>query len=89
MLWQEIALWVLLVFAAVIASVAMGVTLYQQWDRYEGDHGPLNEAWQRGYDFGYEDGQNSRTMAQNIEVGPRSHRGRCVLIDDDDETEDE
>ena len=85
MTWQGVIVWLLLVVAAGIAGYAISVTLYQLWD--DTRTGRWDEGWLDGWEQGREEGVNQRTMTQNIEVGPRSHRGRCILVDEPEEEE--
>lgn len=83
--WQELVVWLLLIVSAGLAGFAITVTLYRLWNdtrvsRWE-------EGWLDGWEQGREEGVNQRTMTQNIEVGPRSHRGRCILLDETVEEE--
>jgi len=55
------------------------------WDQNRVDR--WEEGWLDGWEQGREEGVNERTMTQNIEVGPRSRRGRCILVDDPEDEE--
>lgn len=83
--WQAAIVWLLLIISAGIAGYAAAATIYEMWQKTNVTR--WEEGWVDGWEEGREEGVNQRTMTQNIEVGPRSHRGRCILLDEPVEEE--